>query len=71
MTSPFTGTDELEVTRQDGAEKYFLLYSFALCGNFREDLTFDLFHETKCISICLSISAYLYYKKCNNNPRTM
>lgn len=26
MTSPFTGTDELEVTRQDGAEKYFLLY---------------------------------------------
>lgn len=26
MTSPFTGTDELEVTRQDGAEKYFFLY---------------------------------------------
>lgn len=25
MTSPFTGTDELGATRQDGAGKYFLL----------------------------------------------
>lgn len=41
MTSPFTGTDELGATRQDGAEKYFLLY-LVFQDNLEEIVTFDL-----------------------------
>lgn len=67
MTSPFTGTDELEVTRQDGAEKYILLYCFAVCGNLQQDLAFDLFHKTEYNLICLSTNAYLFYRECNKN----
>ncbi|CAK9798035.1 hypothetical protein ANTQUA_LOCUS1478 [Anthophora quadrimaculata] len=64
MTSPFTGTDELEVTRQDGAKKYFLLHCFAVCGNASGDMTFDFCDRTKRDSISSPTSASPFYREC-------
>lgn len=60
MTSPFTGIDELELRGKMALKNIFFFNILSVCGNPKTDLTFDLFHKTKCISICLSINAYLF-----------
>lgn len=60
MTSPFTGTDELELRGKMALKNIFFFNILSVYGYAKADLIFNLFHKTKCISICLSINAYLF-----------
>lgn len=60
MTSPFTGTDELELRGKMALKNISFFNILSVYDNPKANLIFNLFHKTKCISICLSINAYLF-----------